>query len=90
MTRTQIATNAFCLLVVIASLGAAVWVVATGVAYDLDGLFFILVCLMLVLLFAIIPVQAFRAGLYKQLLRRKKAPAGETDPQIPQTASQNS
>jgi hypothetical protein len=91
MTKTQIAVNAFCLLFALGSLAALVWTIATGQVHDLDGIFFVLTCLLFILLFAIIPVQALRAGQYRQLFNRKKAAEPAQDKSdVGQTASQKS
>jgi hypothetical protein len=79
------------LLVALAALAAAVWVVATGLSSDLDGIFLLLVALTFVLLFSIIPIQTVRSGALRQLMPRKKEPVVEQpDPQEAQAAKQKS
>ena len=91
MMRSQIIGSVFCLLIALGSLATVVWIVASGQAQDLDALFLILVCLLFALLFAIFPLQMFRAGLFRDVLHRKKtAPAAPDEAPISQTASQKS
>jgi hypothetical protein len=91
MTRTQLAANGFCVLLALISLGAAVWVAVSGQLHDLDGLFFVMVCLLFVLLFSIMPVMALRGGKWRELLPKKKAAApAPNDQQVSQPASQKS
>ena len=60
----------FSLLMVVGSLGVAVWLIATGQAGSVDGLFLLLVCLVFALAFAIC---AFL--LIKTAMQRAAAPA---------------
>jgi hypothetical protein len=91
MTRSQILGTVFSLLIALAALATAVWVVATGQAQDLDALFLILVCLLFALLFSIPPVQVIRSGVLRQLItRRKAAPTAQQETTVSQTASQKS
>jgi hypothetical protein len=91
MTRSQILGTVFSLLIALLALAAAVWVVATGQAHDLDALFLILVCLLFALLFSIPPLQAIRSGALRQVMTPKKAaPAAQQDAPVSQTASQKS
>jgi len=72
-TKENLILNAISLVLSIGSLAVAVWVVATGRMLEtgIDGLFLVLVCLLLCLVFAINPLLAIRSGLLKQLLSRK-------------------
>jgi hypothetical protein len=89
MTKSQILGAVFSLLVALAALAAAVWVMATGQAQDLDALFLILVCLLFALLFAIPPVQMIRSGALRAVINRKRTvPEPQKETPVSQTASQ--
>ncbi len=79
MIWQRIALNALCLLLAFGALIGAAWALLTGQAGEqgIDGLFLVLVCLFMALLFSIIPLQAIRQGLLKDLLKRKHATAVE-------------
>ena len=53
----------FSLLMVVGSLGVAVWLIATGQAVGVDGLFLILVCLVFALIFAICVFLLIKSGM---------------------------
>jgi hypothetical protein len=90
MTLNQKLGYGFSALVAACALGAVGWVVLSGQAQDLDGLFAILVGLLFVLLFAIPPLQAaMKAGLFRKLTDRRKTEPGEAEKaKLSQTAQQ--
>jgi hypothetical protein len=68
-----------CLVLALGCLGVAGWAVVTGQLFKtgVDGLFLMLVCLLLALIFSIGPLQAIRQGLLKELLAQRKPKATE-------------
>ena len=50
-------------LLVAGSLGLAVWIIATGQAASMDGIFLVLVCLVFALVFSICAYLVVKAGL---------------------------
>ena len=60
----------FSIFMVVASLGAAGWLIASGQAGTVDGLFLLLTCLLLALAFAL-----YVAFLIKRAMQAQQAPA---------------
>lgn len=80
----DIILNAFCAVCGLAAIGIAAWAVVSGQIADqgIDGLFLLVVCLLIAFAFSVIPLQAVRKGLLKQMLsRRAPKPAGAEEPQ---------
>jgi hypothetical protein len=86
----QIIVTALCALIVLGSLAAALWVLVTGQIgkQGLDALFLLSVCLIMVLMFLPMPLQAVRQGLLKDLLTRKEGKAVEEKAAAAAVASQ--
>jgi hypothetical protein len=76
--RQEIIVNSFCLLIALGCVGAAVWALVTGQIGEqgIDGLFLLIVCLTIALIFSFIPLQAARQGLLRDLLKRKRLKPG--------------
>jgi hypothetical protein len=71
--------NIVCLVLALGALGVAVWAVLSGQLFEtgVDGLFLVLVCLLLAVIFSIIPLQAIRKGLLRELLRQRQPKTSE-------------
>lgn len=69
MTREDLLTTSVCLLLVVGALAVAAWALITGqVANEgLDGVFLLIVCATIALVFSVIPLRALR-----QLKRPRK------------------
>ena len=81
--RETIILNVFCAICGLAALGMAAAAVISGQigAEGLDGLFLVLVCLLIASAFFVIPLQAVRKGLLRELLsRRAPKPADTKEP----------
>lgn len=86
----RLIANVISLLIALAALGIAVWVLVSGQIgrQGIDALFLILVCLIMAFAFSLMPLQAWRAGEFREFLsslRRKPAggpetPGGESSP----------
>jgi|FLYL01.1.fsa_nt_gi hypothetical protein len=77
--KEQLIINAICLAIASGSLVVAVWTVAAGSVERLgiDGLFAVLVCLLLAAAFSLPPVLAYRRGLWREWRNvRRTAVAG--------------
>jgi len=72
--KELIVIHAISLLIAVGALGVAVWTLLSGtIAREgIDGLFLIAVCLFLAGVFAVLPVQAFRKGLWREFLKARK------------------
>ncbi len=80
---------AFCAVCGLTAFGIAAWAVISGQIADqgVDGLFLLLVCLLIACTFSIIPLQAVRKGLLQRIVGRKvQRPAASQDPQASVTA----
>jgi hypothetical protein len=79
--RQQIVFALLCLLIVLGALGFAGWTLVTGQIYrqGIDALFLVTVCLLIVLMFAPIPVGAFRRGEVRQWLQSLKRSGAKAD-----------
>lgn len=81
--REQWIESAVCALLAVVSLAIAAWTLLTGQvsAQGVDGLFLILVCLLLAAAFSIPPLQAVREGLLEDFFRaRKKEKTPQSEP----------
>ena len=69
--------NAFCAVCALVAFVIAVWSVASGAIADdgIDGIFLLLVCLLVAVTFSVIPMQAVRKGQWKQWIGRNKPKA---------------
>ena len=74
----------FSVLVVVASLGAAGWLVASGQAGSVDGLFLLLTCLLIALAFSLYLLFVIRRAMASvaepPAPKAKAAPAAQTKP----------
>jgi len=76
----SIMLNALCLVLALSALGVAVWAVLSGQLFEtgIDGLFLVLVCLLLAVVFLLNPLMAIRRGWLRELLKqRQPKTAGE-------------
>jgi hypothetical protein len=84
----EIFTNALCLILTLGALGVAGWALLSGKVMEqgIDGLFLLTICLVIALLFSIIPLQAIRRSSLWHLLKqlRKRKPAQAAEPEEPQ------
>jgi len=77
----EIATDVLCLVLVLGALGAAAWEVVSGRAMEqgVDGLFLVMVCLVIAVLFSFVLLNEIRSGELRHLLKGKQAKAGEKE-----------
>ena len=75
--RNQIIFNGLCLAITVGALGIAAWALFTGIIAQqgVDGLFLILVCLLIAFTFSLSPVQAIRQGLLKEIMKQYRSRA---------------
>ena len=87
--RQQLIVGALCVFFAIGALAIAVRTLVTGELerQGIDALFLILVCLLVTVVFALIPVQAVRQGLLRDLLSRRRGKAGSEDEQQASTGN---
>jgi len=73
--REQLIINALCLLIAIGAIGVAVWAVLSEqvTTQGIDGLFLIVICLLIALAFSFSPMRELRRGQWRHWLKRKKA-----------------
>ena len=74
--------NGFCAVCALAAFAIAVWSLASGAISDegIDGIFLLLVCLLVGVTFSWIPLQAVRSGRWRQWMGAKEpkpAPPGQ-------------
>lgn len=73
-----IAINVLCLLVALGALGIVVWALVSGQAMNqgIDGLFLVIVCLLIAAAFSMGPLKELRRGVLRDLLlnRTKSKP----------------
>jgi hypothetical protein len=60
--RERLIINALCLLIAIAAIGVAIWAVLSGqvIREGIDGLFLIVICLLIALAFSVSPMRELR------------------------------
>jgi hypothetical protein len=77
----EILLSAFCGLCVLVALGVAGWAIVSGQIAEqgLDGIFLLLVCLLIGLAFSAIPLQTVRKRLRERSGPRKTEPPAEAD-----------
>jgi hypothetical protein len=77
--------HAFCAACALVAFVVAVWAVVSGAIADdgIDGIFLLLVCLLVAVTFAMIPAQAVRTGKWRHWFGRK----GPTPPVEPTKAA---
>ena len=77
--RNQIIFNGLCLAIALVALGVALYALVTGAIEQqgVDGLFLILVSLLIALCFSLPPVQALRGGLLQEILKWRAPRASE-------------
>ncbi len=80
--KEPILLPALCLLVVLVSLGVAVWTVVGGQIGEqgVDALFLLAVCLVVAATFSFIPIQAIRQGLLKEWIVARRQRRSATAP----------
>ena len=66
--------NVVSFLIALGALGVAVWVLVSGQiqSQGIDGLFLLLVCLLIAVAFSLSPMQQIRRGVWRELLNRRK------------------
>jgi hypothetical protein len=79
----EILINAFCALCGLIALGVAAWALISGKIAEqgLDGLFLVLICLLIAFAFSIIPLHAVRKELLKRRASGKEPKAAKPDQQ---------
>ena len=77
----QVILTALCWVMLLGAAGVAAWALASGQVWEqgIDGLFLVIVCLLIALVFAPIPLEAVRRSSLRSLLRRKKAQTVERE-----------
>ena len=72
--REQMTSSLVCLVIIVAAVATAGWTLITGQIgrQGIDALFLIAVCLLIAAAFAPIPLQAFRQGVFADVLKRKR------------------
>lgn len=89
----RIIINVLCIVIAVAALAAAAWVVISGQIQrqGLDSLFLVIVSLVMVTIFAPMPVQAIRKGFLRDLMKQRKTkPGANTEPRAAPVAPQKS
>jgi hypothetical protein len=71
--RQRLIFDVLCLFIAVVALGFAGWTVVSGQIHKqgIDALFLVAVCLLIVLVFAPMPVAALRRGELQQWLKRR-------------------
>jgi hypothetical protein len=86
--RNKIIFNGLCLAITVGALGVAAWALFTGMIAQqgVDGLFLILVCLLIAFTFSLAPVQAIRQGLLGEVLASYRSRAAGESKRVAQAA----
>jgi hypothetical protein len=77
----QILVNVLCILIAAGALATAAWALISGQLGEqgIDGLFLVAVCLVIALIFSMIPLEAVRRGGWRNLLKRKKSAVNQEE-----------
>lgn len=72
--REQLLVSVFCLVIALGGVILAAWLLIGGAVatQGIDPLFLALVCLLVALIFSVVPLQAYRQGLFRGLLARER------------------
>lgn len=75
-------------MIVLGALGVTAWALFTGVLTreGVDGLFLILVCLLIAFTFSLLPVQAIRRGLLRDILNYYRSRSAVRPRQVAEAA----
>jgi hypothetical protein len=75
----ELLLSALCLLVALGALAVVVWTLATGQVGEqgLDALFSISICLLIVVTFGAIPLQAWRKKVWKEAVKQGSPTSGK-------------
>jgi hypothetical protein len=79
--RELLVINGLCLLIAVGALGVVAWALITGQleTQGIDGLFLILMCLLIAFAFAVPPMKELRKGALGELLKQRKQQAREKE-----------
>jgi uncharacterized membrane protein len=86
----DIILNVFCGICGLTAVGVAAWAVISGqISYQgIDGLFLLLVCLLIGLAFSVIPLQAVRKSLLKRMISQRASRSASAQEQQATTTQQ--